>query len=102
MRELYDKLELPEGTYDVVFDPEVGPMELREIGMAERMEYNHKEQFAYAAAQDEEDTKQLIFPVGKIKWDFVHNSCRSFMSHRRLPDLLIIAPPVPEPGHQYG
>jgi hypothetical protein len=60
MHELYEKLVLNGGPFDIIFDPEVGPMELQEVGLADRLEYNNKSQFAYAQDLDSPSLWQLI------------------------------------------
>lgn len=50
MQHILEKLKPLEGdgTFDMIMDPEVGRMELQEIGIAEQMSYSDRERFFYA------------------------------------------------------
>ncbi len=63
MNDLHDKIDLPEGAYDIIIDPEIGTMELREIGIASWLEFNTKDHFAYKQNMDNESLCQLILDI---------------------------------------
>lgn len=65
MSKLNYKLKFPEGNYDVMIDPEIGTMELREIGIASWLEFNAKEHFAYDQNFTRESLIQLILDIAE-------------------------------------
>jgi len=60
MKELLEKLDSLSSTYDIILDPEVGPMELQELGLNNQLEYNQRDRFAYAQDLSPQSLKQII------------------------------------------
>jgi hypothetical protein len=60
MNRLYEMLVSCVGPFDIIFDPEIGPMELQEIGIEDRLEYNKRERFAYALEMNAAALRKLI------------------------------------------
>lgn len=60
MKELLEKLDSLSSTYDIILDPEVGPMELQELGLNNQLEYNQRDRFAYAQDLSPQALKQII------------------------------------------
>ena len=61
---LYEKLvDLNEGPFDIIIDPSVGPMELQEIGISDRLKYNGRENFAYAQKIDLPALRGIIMDI---------------------------------------
>jgi len=61
---LYEKLmDLTDGPFDIILDPEVGPMELQEIGIADKTKYKGREGFAYAQNMDLNALREIVMYI---------------------------------------
>lgn len=60
MNELFEKLASMANSFDIILDPEVGPMELQEIGLSTRLDYNQRDRFAYARDLDAPSLRHII------------------------------------------
>ncbi|MGE5340863.1 MAG: hypothetical protein ACM3SY_05205 [Candidatus Omnitrophota bacterium] len=60
MNELYNQLASRQGTFDMMLDPEIGPMELQELGIEDFLEYNKKYRFAFADQIDLPSLQKLL------------------------------------------
>jgi hypothetical protein len=65
MNDINEKLALCKGVFDIIFDPEVGSMELQEIGIQDRLEYNKREKYAYAQGMDIPTLQQFIIDTAE-------------------------------------
>ena len=54
-----------ESTFDLMVDPEFGWMELQEIGVADRLEFNERERFAYAKEMEPKVLKGMIIDIAQ-------------------------------------
>lgn len=63
MADIDETLTSFDGTFDVFIDPSVGLMELKEIGVADRLEYNLGDRFAYALEMKPGDLKELLADI---------------------------------------
>lgn len=65
MKGLLEKLTYHQGPFDIVLDPEVGTMELQEIGVADRFEYDRKHRFAFGQNLDINKVRKLIEDIAE-------------------------------------
>jgi hypothetical protein len=65
MNELFEKLALAQAPFDIILDPQIGPMELQEIGMTDRLEYSPRDRFAYAQELDTSSLRMLISEIAE-------------------------------------
>lgn len=65
MAGLIATLDAFEGTFDIMIDPEVGWMELQEIGIADLLEYNDRERYAYAKEMEPKVLKGMIIDIAQ-------------------------------------
>lgn len=65
MQELFQKLSKCQEPLEIIIDPEIGSMELQEIGIADRIEYNQRIRFAYAQGLTIAVIRQLLTDVSE-------------------------------------
>ncbi|MCP4146807.1 MAG: hypothetical protein GY757_03560 [bacterium] len=65
MNEILEQLFYSSVHYDIIVEPEVGPMELQEIGIANVFDYNKKLQFAYAQDKEAYDIRAMVMEAAE-------------------------------------
>jgi len=65
MSSLFEKLAEMETNFDVIIDPEIGKLELLELGIAELTEFDNKERYAYASDQEVPQVRQIILVLAE-------------------------------------
>jgi hypothetical protein len=60
MTELFAKIQQSEGTFDIIFDPKIGKMELQEMGIDNLLDYNLRDRFAFVQDMDGTKTQNFI------------------------------------------
>ncbi len=59
----YEKLRASEGPFDIIIDPEIGMMELQEIGVADQVKYNGEDRCAYAEKLEFSDVQKILLTL---------------------------------------
>jgi len=63
MKTIEDMLAAMGDSFDIILDPEIGPMELQEIGIEDRLDYDRRDRFAFAREMDNKTLRQLISDI---------------------------------------